>query len=133
LFSGLGTDIPSGFFQRKRNTSFPEKRNKVFRWNASVTARRARQSSARRSVACSGAQKTDAPYTLSLTDIPLQNVLDNSDRLTDNIRYEQLLVVPSFPSSYHRRSASLRFHVSASCECRSCADPGSINHRRLLS
>src|SRR5438093_6906508 len=35
--------------------------------NASVTAGRARQSSARRSAACGGAQRTDAPYPLPLT------------------------------------------------------------------
>ncbi len=34
---------------------------------SSLTAGRARQSSARHSVACSGAQRTDAPYPLSLT------------------------------------------------------------------
>src|SRR6266566_9117788 len=34
---------------------------------ASLTAGWARQSSVRRSVACSGAQRTDAPYPLSLT------------------------------------------------------------------
>src|SRR5438128_7008760 len=114
--SGLGTDISARIFPRKRNTSFRKKRNKVL--GSNIQHPTSREDPSLKVQLTNKRRETFGDWILmlrwmldvgagprrpsSLTGyIPIQNVLDNSFALEDNILYEKLLLAPSFPFLRH--------------------------------